>query len=492
MTKALSHDEHQHVAAGALMAREGLLPYRDFPHFHTPYLPVVYSVLYRMSDQLLWAGRLFSVLCATAMVGIVSAVAYGLFRDRGKALPWLIALGTTLLFLTSIVFINTTGRAWNQEPALLFALLAVLVQAAGLRRGSARFLFAAGILLAMAIGLRITYAPLVAPFLLAVWFFRAPFRRSIQPLLALSSGMLLGGSGMIAFFLLDPEACWFGNFEFAKVNITYRFATGEPRTMTFLKKLRFFFKLVVRPDSALFATALISVIAAYIARRTAPGTGAAAGIDSGSRSARRMECLFVALLFPFLLYGSFAPSPAFEQYFYSLVPFTILAALYALACIPSESIWLRRGLVACAVCVLFSIGFAYRGYQRFGDFFQVAEWSTSKLNRRIEDIRALVPKGRVLTLAPLYPLEAGLTIYPSLNNGPFAWRVSSFVDPEKAARIDMVTVLTLAATLEKSPPDAILVGYEKVGEKMFVDYAMSHGFQMHPLAGETRVWTRPR
>ena len=56
MTKGLSHDEHQHVAAGALVAREGLMPYRDFPHFHTPYLPFIYALLFRATDHLLLAA----------------------------------------------------------------------------------------------------------------------------------------------------------------------------------------------------------------------------------------------------------------------------------------------------------------------------------------------------------------------------------------------------------------------------------------------------
>src|SRR5688572_6039535 len=67
MTQNMSHDEHQHVAAGALVAREGLVPYRDFPHFHTPYLAYVYAALFSVTDHLLVAARMVSVLSATAM-----------------------------------------------------------------------------------------------------------------------------------------------------------------------------------------------------------------------------------------------------------------------------------------------------------------------------------------------------------------------------------------------------------------------------------------
>src|SRR5437867_13395193 len=82
MTTGLSHDEHQHVTAGAVIAREGLLPYRDFPHFHTPYLPFLYALLFRATDHLLLAGRLFSVASSTAMVALLGSVAYSLFRNH--------------------------------------------------------------------------------------------------------------------------------------------------------------------------------------------------------------------------------------------------------------------------------------------------------------------------------------------------------------------------------------------------------------------------
>src|SRR5436305_1464747 len=42
-----SHDEYQHIAAGVLFAREGLLPYRDFAYFHLPYLVYAYGLLFK-------------------------------------------------------------------------------------------------------------------------------------------------------------------------------------------------------------------------------------------------------------------------------------------------------------------------------------------------------------------------------------------------------------------------------------------------------------
>ena len=88
-----------------------------------------------------------------------------------------------------------------------------------------------------------------------------------------------------------PEQAPFANFGFAKVNVTYRFSTGEPRTMTIAKKLRFFFKLIIRPDAALFVAGLLPILAAHLANR---GTG----------RRLRFELRFVLLLLPFVLIGS--------------------------------------------------------------------------------------------------------------------------------------------------------------------------------------------
>src|SRR4029079_13176252 len=115
-----------------------------------------------------------------------------------------------------------------------------------------------------------------------------------------------------------PQQALYDNFGFAKTNVIYRFSTGEPRTMTLPTKLRFFWKLIVRPDAALFLVGALSTLAAFLALR-------------GRQQRVLWQLRFLGLLLPFLLIGSFAPSPLFDQYFYPLVPFVVLAALYAIA-----------------------------------------------------------------------------------------------------------------------------------------------------------------
>ena len=475
MTKTLSHDEHQHIAAGALVAREGLLPYRDFPHFHTPYLAFIYALLFCTTDHLLLAARLFSVACATAMVGLLGSVAYGLFRDRGKRLAGFVCAGTVLLCLTAGVFGETTGRAWNHEPGLLFALLGFLAHTAGIARRKNAWFIASGVLLGVSIGLRLTFAPLVAPFGLALFFYAAPPRWKPRAFLCFAAGLFFGMLGLLWLFVAAPEQTFFGNFGFPRVNVIYRLSTGHPRTMTLLKKLLYFWKETLFRELPLVIASLLPVIVARC-------------VGAASRRPR-FEIGFAFISLPFVLMGCFAPSPLYPQYFYPLVPFLLLAALYGLAAIPSEKPWFRRLLVAGAICVAVSVGVGRRAYAHYRDLCTPETWTPIRLNRQATNLRAQVHGGRVLTLAPLYPLEAGLSIYPPFATGPFAWRVAPHVEPGKAARLGMVTPTTLDATLDADPPAGILLGFDENHELDLRHYAESRGYAVISHLDGAELWT---
>jgi predicted membrane-bound mannosyltransferase len=67
-----SHDEDQFITSARLLLDDGLLPYRDYPYFHTPYLVFIYALLFAFTgDNNLLAARLFSAVCATGCVMLV-------------------------------------------------------------------------------------------------------------------------------------------------------------------------------------------------------------------------------------------------------------------------------------------------------------------------------------------------------------------------------------------------------------------------------------
>ncbi|MGH8094353.1 MAG: hypothetical protein ACREIF_12915 [Chthoniobacterales bacterium] len=93
-----------------------------------------------------------------------------------------------------------------------------------------------------------------------------------------------------------------------------------------------------------------------------------------------------------------------------------------------------------------------------------------------------VPHGRILTLAPIFPLEGGLEIYPAFATGPFAWRTARFIDTQRRARFGFMAPADLAAFLKQQPPDAIFTGAEHAEiEEPIKRYVGTHHYLAHRL-----------
>jgi len=142
--RPLSHDEHQFVASGALLANEGLVPYVDYAYFHMPYLTFVYGALFGLSDHLLLTARAFSVLCAWLTLLLVFATTWRLWRSRSEGVALLMASGALVLVLLNPLFVYTSGLSWNHDLPTLLMVAAFLAHLSALRSGSGRLALAAG------------------------------------------------------------------------------------------------------------------------------------------------------------------------------------------------------------------------------------------------------------------------------------------------------------------------------------------------------------
>ena len=474
MGKGLTHDEHQHVAAGALLARESLLPYRDFPYFHTPHLVFVYGALFRAGGYFLLKARAFSAVCAALAAGVLFAAAWHALRRWKQPARWIGSLCALALLLCNPLFGKASGQAWNHDPSTLCALAGVvLLLAAPETRRQMSALLASGVLLGLAVGFRITWAPIALPMLGVIAYAR---RRVVNSLAVFSLGALLGLAPLIWLFVIAPEQTVFNNFEFPKVNVLYRLATGEDRTMTVLKKALFFLQEIVRPELALVAVLALCAFVWWRAK---------------SRAGDPLWLMGFVAMIPFVLIGSFAPSPLFSQYFYAPVPFAILAGVFAIAAAFREAPPLRPATSALLVGVIIASAVGARNFSSVTDLFSPAVWVPIQAHAKAQAMRLAAPPGRVLTLAPVPALEAGFAIYPAFSTGPFAWRVARFVAPERRARLHLVSPDELKSYLIPDPPAAILLGDDKRGEKLFTAYAAAHGYLPRPFdAGGMTVWLR--
>jgi hypothetical protein len=479
MDKKFSHDEHQHIAAGALFARESLLPYSDYPYFHTPHLVFVYGWLFRLSDHLVVTARSFSAFCGAVTAGVIFSAACSILRDWRFSRRIALAIAATVLLITTPVFIRATGNAWNQDPSILFAVLSVLlVIDAAPRSRTGLYLLVAGGCLGLSVGFRITFAPIALPLLCIVAFSPQFAARSRVRLLAwFSAGALVGLAPFFWLLAIAPEQTLFCNFGFPQSNIAFRYAMGAPRTMSIPTKLWYLVKEVM-PKNLLLLLALFATLGFYW--------------RNGRRRAEWFPLLSLAGVMPFVLAGSLAPSPSYQQYFYAPVPFLILAIIYASASLPEHpKDMVASGFILCCLVSL-SAALAVPSYRSIKHLFGPADWRSMGERGKGQELKTRIGSGPVLTLAPTGPLEAGLEIYPPFATGPFAWRVAPFIEPGKRKRVGIVSYTELEQYLSKRPPRAILVGTgKKEPDEPFMIYAQQHGYQSFRFEREYVLWLSP-
>jgi len=480
LNNLVSYDEDQHIAAGVLFARDGLLPYRDFAYFHVPYLIYAYGLLFKFTDQYLLAARLFSAVCAALTCGAIFSAAWRLFETRPSRQRLLIGTGAVVLVISTPLFFHTVGHAWNQEPAVFCAVLAFLGVHGALERTSpgARLLWS-GVVLGLGIGFRITVAPLVLPFAVMIWLVGSAARERLRHLACFAAGLALALCPVVWAGLAAPEGFVFGNIEFPRVNIDYRLASTKTHTVSLLDKLSAAFEWFVRGSNWAL---LYGLIAAWLTAWIRP--------PAPRRSWPRLF-FFLLLTLPFLLLGAFAPSPFAKQYFYPLVPFLALGALCLFAGVPPHLNRLRWMWRFAAVLVLISALRTGSKYSTLRDIADASQWHVSRLRQEAIHLRQLVPDGPILTLSPTPPLEAGLRIYPEFATGAFAWRVAPFVPRARHTALRLVAPEYLEARFASDPPAAILLGFRESWEKPLLRYARDHGYHRTVFLKDKELWLAP-
>jgi hypothetical protein len=451
----LDHDEHQFIASAALLAREGLLPYRDFAYFHTPNLVGIYALLFLATDHLLLAARLLSTLCAW-LIGL-GLFTIALRRTSSVAL----ALGVAALFLVNPVVDYTFPKAWNHLLPALLLLLAFASQCRGARVEKVGWFFVSGFLVAAAAGTRISFAPLALPFLVMAWF--TPRRHTAVA--ACIGGMFVASIPTLLLFAAAPAQFLFDNLAYnSRVNALYRLASGDERS-ALVSKAVFLGKVLVNPGNL----ALLAVGAFALFRQR-----------NRWRSDYPTALLFAIL--PFVLLGVLAPTPSYSQYYSALA---LAAALAAAIGLPTRA--LGPLAAAVAVSLVASVVQNFETVTRFGK----GEWTPMQFHSEGQALRKLVGPGPVLTLAPIVPLEGGLPVYPPLATGSFAWRTASQIPATERQRYGFLAAEDLRASLAARPPGAILLGYERKQERALLAYARDHAYRRIDLPQKISLWLPP-
>jgi len=508
VSAGISHDENQFIAPGQLLAYHGLVPYVDYPYTHMPYATIFYAFSALASDFDFLAGRLLSCLawlgCILLIVAISRALRGGInaparSETSWKQLLWEFALVYVLVNHGPVLFILRT--ALNHSLATLFALLAAwfLVRGMRLQATAPRAAFFNGACIAAAGLTRFNFASLGVVFLVcwliyALWLGLARTRSVIMRYL---TGGLIASVPVIVLMALAPRAFYYSNLVYIRLNTVYYEQLLRRSGMDLASKLHdFVYGILVQPlDLLLYAlllyTAATSIV--HLLKR---------------RSALDLARLGIAGTAFTLWLTALAPTPGLLQYFAAPVPFLFVLLLAVEVHTvrfdkPVRALGVLLVLVAAATSIRLT-----NPADEFAVLAKSSKWIPVELHQLARQLQNHVrAEGRILTLQPMIPLEAGYDIYSFTAAGPFNWRTSLLLTPERRREYGVTSPQELPALLADSPPDAILTGFEapnagferqQLGglETPFSDYALGHSYEAVALSppfwsrGLT-LWIRP-
>jgi hypothetical protein len=485
MRRGLNHDEHQFIAGAALMARDGLSPYVDFPSFHMPLLSQAYALRFRFSPTLLLTARAVSVVSAWVTLGLLLWLGYRVLPRQNAWLRLLHGAAGALLLAFTPLFVYTSGRAWNHDLPALLTIIAIINLIDGMARPSTGRVnwhaVIAGLMLGLAIITRASFALLIPGFLAGFWIGTpGSSGQRAQNIAWFALGGVLGALPALLLLARDPQAFLFGNLTYVQLNtLYYQSQAGDYPGMTLSGKLAVFAELMVRQLANLLPLLAFA------------GTTAWAWLRGTSDQRRQLAVLILLVLLA--LAGALAATPVQTQYFYILLPLAVLGTLYAVGMWPYAQ--QRWGVGAVAGAALISLLLTGRAYAPgLAIVAQPDEWIPRKIHARGELIAGLVgTDSPVLTLSPIHILEGGLPIYPAFATGPFAWRVADLVDPATRADRHLVGPSDLEALLIE-PPRALLTGLDnddKLEEAPLVAYAEENRYLPVSLPDDGTLWLSP-
>jgi hypothetical protein len=467
MMRTFDQDEHQFVAPAVLLSDRGLIPYRDYPYFHMPHLIFGYGAATAWIPYKLLAARVISVLCGWGTLLLLGRAGWKALEGQSERQRWLLVGGILAAYLSSQLFVYTNGWAWNHDSAVLCALGAYLLLLRGLTTARIAPIALAGVLTGFAIGIRLSFALIVVPMGLAIWLCRSPLTRRGRGL-AFAAAVAATSAALLPAWILwleDPDAFIFGNLSYADLNTRYYARLGI--AMTFAQKAAYIpKKMISDPGNAFFF-----LLGCY-------ALGYALWRQRLWQSRFGNELALLAGLLPALLIGAAGPNPIQQQYCYMLLPFLCLAGIYLVALECSTPLGSRRWrrVVVWGALLPAAIGIP-RWYWQIIYLPRVHDWTPVQVHRTGAWIKDHCPPNAwVLTVDPVFPLEAGLQAYQEYAVGRFIFLVADLMTPEERSRFHMISEEELDRVLAERPPDAIF-RHTKDPTDPLTQYAKDHHFR---------------
>ena len=470
-------DEMMFVSPAALIGEHPLYSHLFFNH--VPYSAWLLRGLHLLLPDLglLELGRL--TICATWIWLLAAAFWFGT-RLSGSLVFGAFA---ALSLLASEVLLGQAGMAvTNNLLPLPFALTGLGLIALSLTEAqlSLRRMFLAGLMLSLAAGMKISAIALIPPVAAALLVLprELTFNERLKCVfLPCALGAAAGAAPL--FWLLATEPTFLAHIVgfHTGPHVAYwqAHAADEPGLALSLDarlRLGYAMWLGGAPLLALFLT-LIGL------RMADPRQRAVRGADALAAAAVIGAATLCAVAMALMV------RPGFPQYY--APPLIGLALL-----VPIVARVLDRGprAVYAGFCVVGSLLLLVMAVPRLAPGLPVLLrpdlWTAHHVAQGAESLAQVLDdadakQGPVATLAPIYPLEAGLEVYPEFGTGPFAFRIAPFTDAPLRDAYVMAGESDLPALFASRPPAALLTGFYPEIEAPLIAWAQTHHFTPHPL-----------
>jgi hypothetical protein len=200
----------------------------------------------------------------------------------------------------------------------------------------------------------------------------------------------------------------------------------------------------------------------------------AAARKQWSEIERRYDFRLLLLLIVSLFIGALIPTPLYAQYFYTPTIFMTLGIVTTIATLATSDRLRLRCSRALGACVIVAVPGIVINNRHLFWITSWQDWVPNRVHAEGQDVAALAHHGRVLTLAPTFPLEGGADVYAELTTGPFAWRVGPYVNDSLEPTMKIWDPDNLSQRLSGQEPDLVLLSRENDLDLPLLAYADQH------------------
>ena len=454
MSKPVGRDEQMYCTGAALMA-QGKMIYRDFSYAaQIPYHPLLCAALLKLfnTTYYLLIGRIVSCVCDILVMLSIVGIYRHIFRSFTTS-GMILGLCAVVLYVFNPLVDYANGYAWNHDIVIFCVVLSFWLFISTDFQHKSKYwrITAIGALLTFATFMRVT--TVMVELLFFVLLLSVP-AGSIKERFKNALPFLLAGAVISiwpVWVIAQAPRAFFLNL--IKIPMLYSQWLHEIGMVH--DKFALTFACLATPG---YFGLIVMVVYLYLSllllRRRLKIAG---GIN-----------LLLAALLPVIFFIiALIPPTIWRQYLAVPVPFLLISLAFPLLYlrkITDKAGISRRYKMATAimfVCTLVALFSCPIVMYRIPISLVPEKWVPIELHKVSEDIAAKTnaPK-RILTLAPLLALEGGSNIYTELSAGAIIYRIADSLSAEERQITHTAGVETLAESIEKNPPSAVILGVE--------------------------------